>query len=865
MIKRVLNNNVIFESIKNLIGIIFILLGHSGLCQNPVFTQRYTADPTALAHNGRVYIWASHDVDGQNPYQMNDITCMSSADMVNWTDHGEVFKTPEKASWATHAWAPSVVYRNNKFYLYFGDGNRGIGVAVSDSPTGPFVDAIGSALITKSTPGANVSWVFDPSVFIDDDGQAYCVFGGGNNGGDNARIIKLNDDMISVNGAAISVLAEGFFEGAYLNKRTVNGVSKYYYSYFRNDGQQGIDYMISDNPMSGWEYGGRIQGQLGTTNGGNNLHASLFEFQSKWYIAYHTRQIARDRDVQDLRQRSVCVDELYFNDDYSIKRMVSTSTGSKNIGYVNPFMRIEAETMATQSYLLPGIETAPSTDTDNGRAVTEIDNGDWIKIGNVNFGDGAETFSARVSSAVNGGSIQILLDSETGILAGSCVVPVTGSNNIWQTVNATLSGATGVHDVYLKFVGTADGFLFDFNWWECSLVSNGQLPYNELTKIPGIIEAENYDLGGEAIAYHDINTANSGEVYRTDGVDISEKAIGQFVLTDTENGEWLEYSVYVDKPGIYACDIQYTAATSNSKIGGLFINAKTVLFSNINLTKTANLTDFETQTIDAILLEKGVFKFRLNIEEGGCEIDKIEFKFVSNPPVIQKPYLDIVREIPGVVEAEDYDEGDEGLSYHDSDDTNNYGQYRTDGVDVGLINTDEYSIVGVVTGEWVEYTVNVLEDAMYDVDFIYASKIEGVIGMEFFDESIMLFNDLDLVTTSDWNTYQTITKSSVALTKGIHILRINVLARGFNLDKMEFRKTESLSINNNTFKNTLKVFPVPSFDGQFHLSETCKWQVYSVLGVKISDGESNNVNISNFSKGMYFIKTKYGTRKVLFN
>lgn len=854
---------------KSLIScIVFILMATISFAQNPIFSQRYTADPTGLEYNGRVYIWASHDIDGQTSYKMNDITCMSSADMVNWTDHGEVFKTPGDASWATNAWAPSVVYRNNKFYMYFGDASRSIGVAVSNSPTGPFVDAKGSALITKSTPGANVSWVFDPSVFIDDDGQAYCVFGGGNNGGDNARIIKLNNDTISTDGAAVSVPTEGFFEGAYLNKRTVNGVSKYYYSYFRNDGQQGIDYLISDNPMMGWTYGGRVLGQLGATNGGNNLQASIFQFKSKWYMAYHTRKIARDRGVDDLRQRSVSVDDLFFTDDYKMKKVVPTLTGVDNVGYVNPYIKNEAETMALQSYLLPGIETDWLSGTTGDRMVTEINNGDWIKIRNVNFGDGATSFSASIASVANGGSIQVLLDSETGTLAGTCTVPVTGSNDSWQTVNTTLTGATGVHDVYLKFVGVPSGFLFNFNWWQCTLISRGQSPYTELAQIPDIIEVENYDVGGEAIAYHDTDATNSGGAYRTDGVDIIEKTSGQFVLTDTENGEWLEYSVYVDKRAIYACDIQYTAATSNSKIGGELNDAGTVLFSNVSLPQTANTTDFEIETVEDILLEKGIFKFRINIEEKGCEIDKLEFRFVSDAPPPQLPYNNIVKQLPGIIEAAFYDKGGEGIGYHDADAANQGNRFRlAEGVDIGIVNAEARFYIGwAEDGEWQEYTAEVTEDGVYDVDVVYSSDVNtGVLGAELMGSNAqLLFNDLNLPNTGSLSNYVTLTKSNINLNQGTYVLRINTIKGGFNWDDIEFKKTGALSVDDIVFNNKLKVYPVPSEDGHFNLSETCQWEVYSILGVKISEGESNTIDISSVSKGIYFLKTNYGTKRLLF-
>jgi arabinoxylan arabinofuranohydrolase len=209
-----------------LLMIVFLFIS-TCLADYPIFYQRYTADPSGLEANGRIYLYCSHDVYNPNSpgYIMNDITCISTDDLKNWTDHGEVFKA---GGWCSLSWAPVVVCRNNKYYMYFGNSASGIGVAVSDSPSGPFTDALGRALVTGSTPGVNPPsgfWCFDPGAFVDDDGQAYLYFGG--NGQGNTRVIKLNGDMISINGSASQIVAPRFFEDSWIHK--YNG--KYYYSY----------------------------------------------------------------------------------------------------------------------------------------------------------------------------------------------------------------------------------------------------------------------------------------------------------------------------------------------------------------------------------------------------------------------------------------------------------------------------------------------------------------------------------------------------------------------------------------------------------------------------------------------------------
>lgn len=449
-------------SVLLVVSILISIIGVSTVFADyPIFYQRYTADPSALEANGRIYIYCSHDVyDPSRPgYIMNDITCISSDDLKNWTDHGEVFKA---SGWASLSWAPSVVAKNNKYYMYFGNSASGIGVAVSDSPAGPFKDALGKVLVNGSTPGVNPPsgfWCFDPAAFVDDDGQAYLYFGG--NGEGNTRVIKLNNDMISVNGSASKIVAPIFFEASWMHK--YNG--KYYFSYSTNfsKGAATIDYMMSDNPMTGFQYKGTVLANP-PQNEGNNNHQAIFSYKGNWYIAYHNRAlaIANGASSGDARtyQRSICIDKMTYNTDGTIQKVTITTDGLTQLKKVNPYVTNEAETMAQEA----GIQTEACGE--GGRDVCNIENGDWVKVRGVDFGTaGATSFDARVASANSGGNIEIRLDSTTGKLVGTCAVTGTGGWQNWTTKSCTVSGATGVHDLYLKFTG-GSGNLFNINNWK---------------------------------------------------------------------------------------------------------------------------------------------------------------------------------------------------------------------------------------------------------------------------------------------------------------------------------------------------------------------------------------------------------------
>ena len=158
------------------------------------------------------------------------------------------------------------------------------------------------------------------------------------------------------------------------------------------------------------------------------------------------------------------MDELFFNEDGTIKEVIPTLEGPKQIKCVNPFQKNEAETMAAQSYLMPGIETDICDDLGGGRMVTHIESGDWIKIAGVDFDSGVKTFEARIS-AQNYGAIEIRLGNENGQLIGKCDIETTGGLKIWQTKLCNVKETNGVHDVYFKFIGQGAN-MFNFNWWQ---------------------------------------------------------------------------------------------------------------------------------------------------------------------------------------------------------------------------------------------------------------------------------------------------------------------------------------------------------------------------------------------------------------
>ncbi|MCM4078029.1 family 43 glycosylhydrolase [Paractinoplanes hotanensis] len=429
---------------------------------NPIVQTIYTADPAPLVHNGRVYLYTGHDEDNSTYFTMKEWRVYSSADMVNWTDHGSPMSVATFGWASADAWAGQVVNRNGKFYWYVPVKNRttgrmAIGVGVSTSPTGPFTDAIGRPLAENGE--------IDPSVFIDDDGQAYLYWGN-----PNLWYVRLNSDMISYSGGVtqIPLTTAGFGtrtgntsrptlyeEGPWVYKR--NGV--YYNVFAAKCCSEFIGYSTAPGPTGPWTYRGTVMPTQGSsfTN-----HAGVIDFNGGSYFFYHNGALPGGGGYT----RSVAVEKFTYNADGTIPTMTMTTGGAPQNGTLNPYARQEAETIAWSS----GVETEPSSE--GGMNVANIENGDYVKVKGVAFGSGATSFTARVASATSGGRLEVRTGGPTGALAGTCTVPGTGGWQAWTTVSCGLTGLAGAQDLYLRFTG-GSGFLFNVNWWQFTGAATG--------------------------------------------------------------------------------------------------------------------------------------------------------------------------------------------------------------------------------------------------------------------------------------------------------------------------------------------------------------------------------------------------------
>jgi O-glycosyl hydrolase len=342
---------------------------------NPL-SEKFMADPTAIEYNGRLYVYATNDQQeydvtlglSANSYsKITQLTCLSTTDLVNWTDHG-VIDVKAIAPWISTSWAPSIVSREESdgkthFYLYFTNSANGIGVLTATSPTGPWTDPLGHALIDRNTAGlGTISQIIDPGVAISDDGtEAYLTFGGGDIKGTalqpgNARIVRLGSDMTSLQGDIKPISAPCHFEANELNY--ING--KWWYSYCTRwtiasdwstfskgaaPSAASMVYMVADDPLADeWSYRSEFMPNPGTLGypAGNN-HTHLQKFGSSYYLLYHTQWLEQQMGVsggyRNLQISKIAVQPAR----QSITKLTSSTasvTGPSQLldGVVNPYL-----------------------------------------------------------------------------------------------------------------------------------------------------------------------------------------------------------------------------------------------------------------------------------------------------------------------------------------------------------------------------------------------------------------------------------------------------------------------------------------------------------------------------------------------
>jgi GH43 family beta-xylosidase len=437
--------------VKQISGaILFFLFINSLSAQNPIVPPGvYIADPSAHAWNdGKLYVYGSRD---ENPkyYCSWRHDVLSSTDLKTWTITPNAFasKGPGDAVSYSDAklYAPDCQYLNGIYYLYYcmASGKNVEGVATSKSPIGPFLN--GKDIELK---GVNQ---IDPCVFLDDNGQAYYIWGQFT-----AKMARLKPGMTEIDTASIrdNVVTEKehfFHEGGYMIKR--KGIYYFIYADMSRSGRPTcIGYSTSKSPMGPFKYGGVIIDNDRCDPGNWNNHGSVVEFKGNWYVFYHRAT------HNSFTMRKACLEPIYFNDDGSIDEVEMTTQGAS--GPLNPLDKMDAE----RACILHGNVRIQAFTGDN-EELAGIRNEDKAAYKYFDFGSGVDGLNIQVAPGINPGKIDIAIDTPWGESIGNIAVPGNGDGNKWTLLTCKTEQVKGVHAIWLRFSGDGSD-LFKVDWFQ---------------------------------------------------------------------------------------------------------------------------------------------------------------------------------------------------------------------------------------------------------------------------------------------------------------------------------------------------------------------------------------------------------------
>lgn len=568
-------------------------------------------------------------------------------------------------------------------------------------------------------------------------------------------------------------------------------------------------------------------------------------------------------------------DNLFFviNASYTDKGApgVSSLIGTASSTY--PPRHKQAEYCTTNS----GVSTTLTGDIDGGLDITNISHGSFIGLFPVNLTN-ITGIIYRVASTGLGGRIEARLDSPSGPLLATAPVPYTAG--AYTNITVGFSDPGGTHTLYFVFGrNPGDQNLFVLNWLEFQGpgLGIGSTPFGGIARsVPGVVQTEDFDQGGQSIAYSDEDPANQGGQYRAEAVDIEtcSDSGGGYDVSHTRAGEWLNYSVNVNTPGVYRLLLRAASANGGGTVHVEFGGAdktgpitipntggwqvwQTLVASNLVLdagpqfmrvVMDSNATNggdignfnwFQTQVTTsnnpptvalsappnrAVFSTNTPIQFTATASDLDGTIRKIDFlqngnllgtvsnapyKFIwTNPPpdnylIVARatdnignstlsstrtitviagdaPFTGIPQTVPGTIQAEDFDGGGEGISFHDSDLPNNGNQYRATAVDIENCadSGGGYNVGWTSSGEWLNYTINAAVDGLYTVQCRTASSGNG--GN--FHLEIDGINKTGSLTNSDsggWQTWRNLTKT-FGMTAGVHLMKLVFESNGSN-------------------------------------------------------------------------------------
>ena len=590
----------------------------SAFAENPLIQTYYSPDPAPVVFGDTLCTYSGND-EGGSFFTMHGWRVSCTTDMVNWTDMNTLILEAGDFNGSAKKngdWASQCIRRNDKYYYYVTvestRGGRAVNVAVSDKKEGPFKDALNG----KHLAGPNWDYI-DPTVFIDDDGQAWLYWG-------NPKLYycPLKENMIEC-ASDIKVSDMSGFNGKYTEGPWIHKRGKKYYMIYAAGGiPESIDYSWSDSPTGPWTYKGVIM-PSSEPGAAFTVHSGIVDFKGRSFFFYHNQKNVKGGGYS----RSTAIEEFTWNADGTIPTIRATNNGVvKPIKNLDPFVRVEAETKSWVGNMTVntsgGYTIIEHVKAENGTVyLTNMGSNFYTKVRSVDMGDGANKIV--VCTKGNGGKMELHAKSQNGTTLATIDVPKSSS---WQENTFDLTGASGVEDLF--FVVKQGGFDFDYWYMEGATPPVPQEPFKgKAATIPGKIEAEDYDKGSHNKAFYDNDRTNQGGAYREDEVDIvqidsTDKSKG-YALGYTEDGEWVKYTINSEEAAEYTVTVNM--ATQSDDVGVKFFIDDKEITDVVKAEKGEDWTTFTEVKAQTKEIAKGEHELKMQIVGNYVNIDWIKF------------------------------------------------------------------------------------------------------------------------------------------------------------------------------------------------------------------------------------------------
>ncbi len=413
---------------------------------NAIIKNQGICDPHICIFNDTAYLFSSHDYGkGQPIYKMMDWQLFSSNDLVNW-EKEFVLKPEDTFIGPWHeCYAPEGATRNGKYYFYFSQQQKQTGVAVSNNPKGPYVDALGKPLLAENlTPTAD----YDAAVFIDDDpGRTPYILWGFTVIGQDYYMARLNDDMISLAEEPRKIVIENGWKNDAIDIHKHNGI------YYLNS--HGAQYATSNNPYGPYTYRGQYTKVWSD-------HGSFFDWHNQTFHSYGLRE-----NWEDPFYRTTKITYAYYKDNGDIITDDFISNANLGVGqYDARWEKIQAEWYFAAS---DGLVKRENT---SGFEIRNITNNSYLHFPKVQNLSSKSVLSFHVSSAnTKGGKIEVRLGSPKGELLGLCKIHNTGGWTSYKTISCKLKKSARTKDLYFVFKGTGEELL-RLDWFNTNVSEN---------------------------------------------------------------------------------------------------------------------------------------------------------------------------------------------------------------------------------------------------------------------------------------------------------------------------------------------------------------------------------------------------------